>query len=196
MARQRQPDGNRARRRRVARARVHRVPAGAQATATAARRRACPPIGRRLRRGRARPTRPRARRNGPLEPTLARALRFGCSVRRRGRRRSGRARRPALVHAVAAARQRRLLDARDGAGKRRRAARHRVCRGSHGRRDARALERHRRRDRGGPEPIGPLQRAPRRGSCDERERDRVARDAWRGSARALRRTVRSRTLPP
>ena len=122
--------------------------------------------GRRLRRGWVRPTRPRARRNGTLEPTLARPLRFGCAVRHRGRRRSGRARRPALVHPVAAARQQQLLDARDGAGKRRRAARHRVCRGDHGRRDARAARRHRRRDRGGPEPAGPLQRAPRRGSCD------------------------------
>ena len=37
----------------AARARLHRVPAGAQGTATAARRRACPPTGRRLRRGRA-----------------------------------------------------------------------------------------------------------------------------------------------
>ena len=111
-------DGSRARRRRAARARVHRVPARAQGAAAAACRRARPPNGRRLRRSWLRPARPRARRRGTRRADSG-ASRYAAAAPFAVAAAAGlrRARRPALVHAVAAARRQRLLDARDGAGR-------------------------------------------------------------------------------
>ena len=118
VARQRHADRCRTRGRRAACARVHRMPARAEGAAAAARRRARSTNRRRLGRSRLRPAQRRARRRDARGPApLASPLRDGGSVRGRGSRRRGRARDLVVAHAVAHARRRRLLDARDSAGR-------------------------------------------------------------------------------